>query len=229
MIEFDNITKTYGKTEVLHGVSLTVPEGQTLGLIGPNGSGKTTLLKMAVGLNRPTSGTVTLNGRQLPDVDARRIVSYMPQIAHFSDNASAADLMKLLTRIRQQDPLHQEELIDFLGLRDDWKKPIGQFSGGMKQKVSAIMAMAFPSDILILDEPTVGLDPHMRYLFKKTLLDRIAKGATTIITSHILSDLDELVDRIVSIQEGAIHFDGMVSNLKANNTNIEELLYGNHE
>lgn len=210
MILFNNIVKSFGKLKVLQNVSVSLEKGQSVAIIGPNGSGKTTLIKSLLGMVIPDSGQIyvdTLNTRN--DYTYRSKIGYMPQIGHYPPNLRIRQLFEMMTDIRA-DKKHSveidEELIEAFRLKDIFEKPLGTLSGGTKQKVSAALAFLFNPEILILDEPTAGLDPLACEILKEKIRRENLKGKLVIITSHILSDLEELATHILYIQEGQIQF-----------------------
>jgi Cu-processing system ATP-binding protein len=211
MIQFDGVTKRFGDREVLRGATLTVERGRTLGLIGPNGAGKTTLIKSLLGLCHPTAGEIRVNGRSIAGDDSYRTsVGYMPQIARFPENLTGAELFATVRDLRGASKPMDEALIDRLRLRDHLDSPLRVLSGGTRQKINAMLALQFDPALLVLDEPTAGLDPLSSATLKDELLDRRAAGATVLITSHIMSELEELCDDVALLLDGVIRFVGPI-------------------
>jgi Cu-processing system ATP-binding protein len=183
--------------------------------VGPNGAGKTTLIKIILGLTRADSGSVRVDGRPVATDDSYRArIGYMPQIGRFPENLSALDLMALLRELRGADGSVDEELIDRLRLADELRKPIRTLSGGTRQKVNAVLAFLFRPEILILDEPTVGLDPISSGIVKDKILAERGAGRTVVLTSHIMSDLEELADDVAFLAEGRVGYAGTLFDLK---------------
>ena len=210
MILFNNINKSFGKLKVLQNVSVRLEKGQSVAIVGPNGSGKTTLIKSLLGMVIPDSGQIYADSHDTNhDYNYRSKIGYMPQIGHYPPNLRIRQLFEMMTDIRA-DKKHSlaidEEIIEAFRLKDIFEKPLGTLSGGTKQKVSAALAFLFNPEILILDEPTAGLDPLACEILKEKIRKENLKGKLVIITSHILSDLEELATHILYIQEGQIQF-----------------------
>jgi ABC-type multidrug transport system, ATPase component len=216
MIEFSAITKRFGALEVLRGIDLRVETGRVMGLIGPNGAGKTTLIKMLLGLAHPTSGTIRVGSTTISHDDAYRAeIGYMPQIARFPENLTADDLFAMLRDLRPSATRVDDELIQQFGLSEHARKPLRALSGGTRQKVNAAIAMLFCPAVLVLDEPTAGLDPLSSAILKDKILARRAGGATVLVTSHIMSELEELCDDVAFLLDGVVRYVGPVAELRA--------------
>jgi Cu-processing system ATP-binding protein len=213
MIEFRNVTKRFGETDVLRGIDLRVERGRVMGLVGSNGAGKTTLIKLLLRLTHPTSGVMRVNGRPVTDDDSYRAgIGYMPQIARFPENLSATDLFRLLTKLRGSSS-RDEELIARFGLIEHLEKPLRTLSGGTRQKVNAALALLFDPGVLVLDEPTAGLDPLSSATLKDEILARRDRGATVLVTSHIMSELEDLCDDVAFLLDGRVRYTGPVAEL----------------
>jgi Cu-processing system ATP-binding protein len=196
-------------------VSLELQAGKSYALIGPNGSGKTTLIKSILGLVIPTSGDIVFDGESIiRDWKYREKIGYMPQIGHYPDNMRIGQLIDMMKNIRQGNPKLDEELIDAFKLYKMYDKRMHALSGGTRQKVSAALAFLFNVPVLILDEPTAGLDPVAAEILKEKILHEKHKGKLIIITSHILSDLDELTTQMLYIFEGKIQYNNTIEQLK---------------
>jgi Cu-processing system ATP-binding protein len=215
MIQITGVNKRYGKLSVLEGVDLSIRPGRVTAVVGPNGAGKTTLIKMIVGLARPDAGSIDVGGvRVNGDPAYRARIGYMPQIARFPENLTGAELLAMLRDLRGNPASVDEELIDAFRLRAELEKPLGTLSGGTRQKVNAVAAFLFRPDLLILDEPTAGLDPVSSGVLKDKVLTERARGATFILTSHIMSELEELSDDVAFLLDGGVRFAGGVADLK---------------
>ena len=215
MIIATNVTKQFGKLKALDNVSLSFNKGQCISLTGPNGSGKTTLIKCLLGMVVPDSGFITFNQQNiLHHWQYRSAIGYMPQIGRYPENMTIAQVFDMMKDIRKSKSLLDEELIQHFKLHEIADKKMRTLSGGTRQKVSAALAFLFNPEVLILDEPTAGLDP----LSTETLKDKIRlekeKGKLILITSHILSDLDDLVTEVIYMQEGALRFHKSLEQLK---------------
>lgn len=208
MIIASNLTKTFGKLKALDDVSISCNRGETVALIGPNGCGKTTLIKCILGMVVPDSGFITFNDKNIVhDWLYRKDLGYMPQIGRYPENMTIGQVIDMIKDIRKRNNKNlDEDLIESFQLKDIFRKRVGTLSRGTKQKVSASLALLFDSDVLILDEPTAGLDPLSAEIFKEKLQAEKQKGKLIVITSHILSDLDELVTHVIYMQEGRLLF-----------------------
>jgi len=208
MIRIEHITKKFRKLLALSDINVQFEKGQVISLIGPNGSGKTTLIKAILGMVKADSGKIFFNNELINgDPSYRSQIGYMPQIGRYPDNMKVGQLFKMLRNIRNvpEDKI-DEELIEKFDLKKIFDKPMRTLSGGTRQKVSAALAFLFDPGVLILDEPTAGLDPLSSEILKEKILKEKSKNKLILITSHILSDLDELTTHIIYLQEGKLEF-----------------------
>ena len=208
MIRIEHISKKFKRLVALDDINAHFDKGQVISLIGPNGSGKTTLIKSILGMVKADSGKIFFNNELIDgDPSYRSQIGYMPQIGRYPDNMKVGQLFKMLKNIRNvsEDKI-DEELIDKFGLKQIFDKPMRTLSGGTRQKVSAALAFLFNPEVLILDEPTAGLDPLSSEILKEKILKEKSKNKLVLITSHILSDLDELTTHIMYLQEGKLEF-----------------------
>ncbi len=208
-IEARGLRKRFGRLEVLRGIDLALPAGRITGLVGPNAAGKTTLLKCLLGLVRPDGGELRVLGERPGDgVGYRARLGYMPQAARFPENLTGREVLALLRDLRGPGAEVDDELIDRFRLQDEFGKPVRALSGGTRQKLSAALAFLFRPVLFILDEPTAGLDPVASGVFKEKLLEARDRGATILIASHTLSELEELAEDVVFLHEGQVRFHG---------------------
>ncbi len=215
MIEARHITKTFGTLRVLDDLSLSIGPRRITGLVGPNAAGKTTLAKIILGLTKADSGTLEIDGTRIGVDDAYRSrIGYMPQMARFPENLSARELFEMLTDLRRPTRPVDDELVERFNFDGALDKPIRMLSGGTRQKVNAVIAFLFRPDLLILDEPTAGLDPVSSGILKDKIIAEKAAGTTFLLTSHIMSELDELADDIAFINEGKVAFVGALGEIK---------------
>jgi Cu-processing system ATP-binding protein len=214
MIQLKGIRKRFGAVPVLDGIDLDLRAGRVTAIVGPNGAGKTTLIKSLLGLTRPDSGVVSIDGTTTDrEGTYRAAIGYMPQIARYPDNLTGADLFAMMADLRRMRA-RDVELVESLGLSDHLDKPLRVLSGGTRQKINAALAFLFAPRILILDEPTAGLDPASSAVLKDKILAERALGRTFIVTSHVMSELEEVSDDIALLVEGRIRFSGPVADLK---------------
>jgi Cu-processing system ATP-binding protein len=215
MISIESICKKFGLLTALDQISLELTKGKSYALIGPNGSGKTTLIKSILGLVVPTSGKIIFDSENiLNNWKYREKIGYMPQIGRYPDNIRMGQLFDMMKNIRKDTPKVDEDLIDAFKLCKMYDKPLHTLSGGTRQKVSASLAFLFHAPVLILDEPTAGLDPVSAEILKEKIHHEKRMGKLVIITSHILSDLDELTSELVYMFEGKIQYNNTIEALK---------------
>lgn len=223
-----NLHKAYGKTAVLKGVGIELPDGRITAVLGPNGSGKTTLIKCVLGMVIGQEGEINLGGKNIKgDWLYRRDIGYLPQIARFPENLRLRELIRMVKDIRNQ-PALDDELISLFGLEPYLGKPLRYLSGGTRQKVNILIAFMFECHYLILDEPTVGLDPLALIRFKELLTRKKEAGKAILLTTHMVSLVEELADEVIFILEGRIYFQGKVEDLKtrSNDMNLERAIAG---
>jgi len=212
----NNLSKKFGKLQALDNVSVTCNKGECIALIGPNGSGKTTLIKCILGMVIYNSGFITFNGKNiLHDWEYRAKIGYMPQIGRYPENMTIGQVLDMMKDIRQQKGFNMdEELIQAFKLDSMMNKRMRTLSGGTRQKVSASLAFLFNPDVLILDEPTAGLDPVASEILKEKISKEKEKGKLVLITSHVLSDLDDLVSQVIYMQDGKLCFHKSIEEIK---------------
>jgi Cu-processing system ATP-binding protein len=208
MITAKNITKSFGKVKALNDISVSFTEGECIALLGPNGCGKTTLIKSILGMVVPEKGDIEFNGQSISKQwQYRSKIGYMPQIGRYPENMTIANVIDMMKDIRKDTAVHlDEELIASFGLHELMDKKMHTLSGGTRQKVSACLAFLFSPDVLILDEPTAGLDPVSSEKLKKKIVLEKEKGKLILITSHVLSELDELITEVFYMQDGRLLF-----------------------
>jgi Cu-processing system ATP-binding protein len=213
MIALAGIRKRFGALDALKDVSLTLRPGAVTALVGPNGSGKTTLIKIVLGLTRADAGSLAIDGVAAdPAGEYRRAVGYMPQASRFPENLTVRHVLDLVGALRPGAP-RDEELVTSFGLAAEMEKQVGTLSGGTRQKVNAAIAFLFRPRVLILDEPTAGLDPIASGVLKDKIRRARAAGCTVLITSHIMTELEELADDVAFLCDGRLLFAGPVPTL----------------
>jgi Cu-processing system ATP-binding protein len=222
MILINDLCKKFGKLSVLEQVNLNLIAGKSYALVGPNGSGKTTLIKSVLGMVRPSSGFIHFNGKDIANEwKYREQIGYMPQIGRYPENMRIGELIDMMKNIRSEVKTVDEELIDAFKLYKIYDKRMHTLSGGTRQKVSASLAFLFHAPVLILDEPTAGLDPISVEILKDKILHERRMGKLMIITSHILSDLDELSTEMVYIFEGKVQYNNSIEALKEETNEVK--------
>jgi Cu-processing system ATP-binding protein len=223
MILATNVTKKFGKLTALDNINLACNKGESIALIGPNGSGKTTFIKCLLGMVVPDSGFITFNKQNIKhDYKYRNLIGYMPQIGRFPENMKISQVIDMMKDIRKPFVSKlDEELIDSFGLRSMMDKRMRTLSGGTRQKVGAVLAFMFDPAVLILDEPTAGLDPVATEILKSKISKEKANGKLVLITSHVLSDLDDIITQIIYMQDGKLKFHKSFEQLKEDTGEVQ--------
>ncbi|MBE8221954.1 MAG: ABC transporter ATP-binding protein [Bdellovibrionales bacterium] len=207
-LKINHLSKKFGKTIVLQDVSLSVSQGSTYALLGPNGSGKTTLLKSLMGSIFYDTGSVYFNGKVNTNAtDYKKDITYMPQIPGLLPNLSPKESIGLLINLRQKEPVFKQQLIDDLGIKTFWNRPFSKLSGGMKQKINILQCFMFESNIIFLDEPTSSLDPQVASYVKKWIKKLKENNKTILFTSHIMSEVEDIADKMALLNDGKILFE----------------------
>lgn len=217
MLQSSSLSKSFGKLKALDQVSVTMQAGQAVSLIGPNGSGKTTFIKCLLGLVIPDAGVLTLHNKAILGTwNYRRHIGYMPQIGRYPDHMRVGQVFDMIREIRgagQHD--FDDDLIKAYEVDKFAHKAMRTLSGGTRQKVSACLAFLFDPEVLILDEPTAGLDPLASEILKEKVLAEKGKGKLILVTSHILSDLEELTTDVLYLMDGKVQFYQPIAQLKS--------------
>ncbi len=214
MIEVQGLTKSFGSLPVLRGIDLTAAAGHVTAIIGPNAAGKTTLMKALVGLVIPDGGDIRVGGVSVRRSWAYRArLGYMPQLPRFPENLTLGELVALIKDLRGAAAPGEDALLRLFDLAALLARPLRVLSGGTRQRISAALAMMFDPELLVLDEPTAGLDPLSSRRFKDLLDAERERGKTIVLASHVMSDLEELSDRIVFLSEGRVFFDGTLAEI----------------
>ncbi|MEQ1744678.1 MAG: ABC transporter ATP-binding protein [Saprospiraceae bacterium] len=208
MLQVQHVSKTFGRLEVLKKVHLSFERGQAVAVIGPNGSGKTTLIKSILGMVVPEQGSIIFQGHAIgQDAQYRRHIGYMPQIGRYPDNMQIGQLFDMMRDLRKgSETALDEELVHAYRLPEIYQKTMRTLSGGTRQKVSAALAFLFSPPVMILDEPTAGLDPLSAEILKEKVRREKQRDKLFIITSHIMSDLEELATDVLYLVEGRVVF-----------------------
>lgn len=206
MIEIKNLTKKFNKFTALNQVNIRFNDGHSVALIGPNGCGKTTLIKCILGLNVVEDGDILVKNESVKEHYLyRKNIGYMPQIGRYPENMTIAQTIQMIKDTRKVSENELDtELLEAFELKSIFDKKMRTLSGGTTQKVSAVLAFLFNPNIIILDEPTAGLDPLASEILKNKIIKEKNKGKLIIITSHLLSELDDIVSEIVFMNEGKV-------------------------
>jgi Cu-processing system ATP-binding protein len=223
MIRISDLHKKFGSNQVLSGLNLTIDNGGIVAILGPNGSGKTTLIKSILGMVVPNKGSIEINQKSIKnDWNYRLDINYLPQIANFPGNLKVMELIKMIKDLRNK-ACDETELIKTFGLEPFLDKKLSNLSGGTKQKVNILICFMSDSPLIILDEPTTGLDPSALIKLKELILREKTAGKTILITTHIMQFVEEISDSVVYLLEGKIYFQGSIAQLlqKTQQDNVE--------
>jgi len=222
MLELKNISKTYsnGKVKAVDNISFTHKEGEILGFLGPNGAGKTTTIKMIVGLLKPDSGTITINGidNQQHSIEAKKSFGYVPDNSQIYERLKGIEYLKFISDVFQIPKEEREASIkkysEMFSLTNALNDMVSSYSHGMKQKLSLISALIHKPDLFILDEPMVGLDPKSSFKLKEIMREHCNEGKSVFFSTHVLEVAEKICDRIAIINEGKIIALGTMEELK---------------
>lgn len=218
IINVKDVTKHYGEVEAVKGISFSIKKGELFGLIGPNGAGKTTLFKMLLGLIRPTSGTISVMGSDVSEVWSREVrahTGYLPENIAFYDHLTGLETLSFYASIKGAKRSEIAELLDLTGISNAAGRKVGGYSKGMRQRLGLAQSLLSSPRILFLDEPTTGLDPEGIGAFYRILNDVKARGVTIVLTSHILKEIQDRVDRLGIIGGGKLLASGSVKELRS--------------
>ncbi|TWF40635.1 Cu-processing system ATP-binding protein [Chitinophaga polysaccharea] len=205
MIEIKHITKHFGKLKALDNLDLKLEKGQCIALIGPNGCGKTTLIKSILGMVLPEKGDIIFNGQNIKhNNEYRKHIGYMPQIGRYPENMTIGQVIDMIKGIRNSNEVLDNDLYEQFEIGKMLHKKMRTLSGGTTQKVSATLTFMFRPEVLILDEPTAGLDPVAAEILKTKIIAAKKAGSLLLITSHFLSELEGIVSQVIFIQDGKL-------------------------
>lgn len=225
MITFESLQKSFGQQKVLQGIDLEMKDPGIYAILGPNGSGKTTLIKCLMGLARADSGRIIFQDQELRGDEYRRQIAYLPQIARFPENLVMKEFLDLIETLR--GPAPRRQLIEaYLGLEEYRNQTLRHLSGGTRQKINLTAALMYDPPVLLLDEPTIGLDPVALLALKDFIREERDKGKIILITTHVLDLVEELADQIVFLLEGKVYYRGDQSTLlgKTGENDIEHAI-----
>ena len=201
-IEINNLTKNFGDLTALDDVTVSLEQGQIVGLLGPNGSGKTTLIKILNGLLQPTSGGVAING-SAPGVETKKVVAYLPDRNALPDYMTASQLMDIYADFFEDfDRLKAEAMVDDLGINR--KQTMKKMSKGTKEKLQLCLVMARQAEVYLLDEPIGGVDPATRDYILRTIISNYNENAVVLISTHLIADVESVLDDVVFIKDGRV-------------------------
>lgn len=212
ILRCDNLTKVFGHTQALAYLNLSVESGRIIGLLGPNGAGKTTLIKIINGLLQPTSGSVLINGIA-PGTDTKPLVSYLPDVSYLNNWMTVEQIVGMFTDFYKDfRPEFAYDMINRLGI--DRKQRLKTLSKGNKEKVCLILVMSRSALLYVLDEPIAGVDPATRDYIISTIINNYNPNASVIISTHLISDIESILDEVIFIQQGRIYLHDTVDHIR---------------
>ena len=222
LLECKNLSKNYGTKQALKNVNLVIPKGKIIGLLGKNGSGKTTLIKLINDLLVPTSGEILVNGKSI-GVESKKIISYLPERTYLDKSMKVIDVINYFEEFYDNfDSKKAKKLIKDLDL--DLSSRLTNMSKGMQEKVQLVLVMSRRADLYILDEPLGGVDPATRDYILDTILSNFNEGASVIISTHLISDIERILDEVIFIDKGKIILTSDTDTLREKeNTSIDEI------
>jgi Cu-processing system ATP-binding protein len=215
-VEVRNVVKRFGRVEAVRDVSFDLPEGQTVALVGHNGAGKTTLMKLMLGLIRPTGGSITVMGDDpaAGEFAARRRLGYLTENVSFNAALTGQETLAFYARLKREPAKAVGTLLDRVGLTLAAGRRVGTYSKGMRQRLGLAQALLGEPRVLLLDEPTTGLDPALRHSFYEIVEELRGRGATVLLSSHALTELEERAGRVVIMNRGVKVADGTLDELR---------------
>jgi Cu-processing system ATP-binding protein len=215
-VELNGITKRYGKIEAVRDVTFSLPAGEAIALVGHNGAGKTTLLKLMLGLIQPTAGTVRVLGENpaAGEFAARRGLGYLPESVSFNASLTGREILSFYARLKGEPVAKTLGLLDKVGLGEASARRVGTYSKGMRQRLGLAQALIGEPKILLLDEPTTGLDPALRLSFYQIVEELRANGATVVLCSHALTEIEERAGRVIIMNSGIMVAHGTIDELR---------------
>ncbi|WP_298727345.1 ABC transporter ATP-binding protein [uncultured Ferrovibrio sp.] len=215
-VQVDNVSKRYGQLEAVRGVSFALPPGETVALVGHNGAGKTTLMKLMLGLIHPSRGSIQILGENpaAGEFAARRRLGYLPENVSFNAGLTGRELLSFYARLKGDSPERALQLLDRVGLAAAASRRVGTYSKGMRQRLGLAQALIGEPALLLLDEPTTGLDPALRQSFYEIVQELRDRGATVILSSHALTELEERTDRVIIMNRGLMVANGSLDALR---------------
>ena len=223
LIEIKNVSKSYGKKEALSNVNIDIKKGKIYGLLGPNGSGKTTLIKLINDLLKPTSGEILVKGEK-PGIESKKIISYLPERTYLSMNLKVSELLQYFKDFYEDFDIDKaKNLLNDLNINPADR--LKTLSKGTKEKVQLILVMSRKADIYILDEPIGGVDPASRDYILRTILSNFNEGSSLIISTHLIADIENILDEVIFINNGKIILNESADSIRDNKNKTIDALF----
>ncbi len=223
LLEFTNVTKSYGNKQALSNVNFTLERGKIVGLLGPNGSGKTTIMKLINGLIQPTSGTVLINGAA-PGIESKKAISFLPDRTYLNNWMKVRDTFDMFGDFYADfDRVKAEDMLKSLQI--DGSAPLKSLSKGTLEKVQLILVMARKAQLYLLDEPIAGVDPAARDYILRTILNNYGEDSTILLSTHLITDVEKIFEQVLFIKNGQIDLQGNVDDIRAQYNNSIDGLF----
>ena len=221
LVSFNDVCKNFGKKEVLKHVSFNIERGKIIGLLGKNGMGKTTIIKLINGLLTPTSGSVLVNGKEV-GIESKKIIAYLPERTYLDKSMKVKEVFKFFTEFYEDFDLEKaKRLLADLNLEED--DYLTKMSKGMLEKLQLILVMSRNADLYVLDEPLGGVDPATRDYILDTILSNFKEGASVLISTHLISDIERILDDVIFIDRGRVALMDSADNLRKDGESIDEV------
>ncbi len=222
LLEYKNLSKSYGTKQALKDINLKIARGKIIGLLGKNGSGKTTLIKLTNDLLVPTEGEVLINGKR-PGVESKKVISYLPERTYLDKDMTVEQVITFFTEFYDNfEPEKAKKLLKDLDL--DIYQKLSKMSKGMQEKVQLILVMSRKAELYILDEPLGGVDPATREYILDTILSNFNEGASVILSTHLIADIEKILDEVIFIDKGEIKLTSSADELRnKENSSIDEI------
>lgn len=213
LVEFKNVYKSFDDKEILHDVSFKIKSGKIIGLLGKNGMGKSTIIKLMNGLLTPTKGEVLINGKK-PDVESKKIISYLPERSYFDRMMKVSDVLTYFSDFYEDFKIERAlKLLEDLNLKE--VDSLNKMSKGMLEKLQLILVMSRDADLYILDEPLGGVDPATRDYILDTILSNFKNGSSILISTHLIQDIERILDDVIFVDHGQIILEDNADNLRS--------------
>ena len=223
LLEFTNVTKSYGNKQALSNVNFTLERGKIVGLLGPNGSGKTTIMKLINGLIQPTSGTVLINGAA-PGIESKKAISFLPDRTYLNNWMKVRDTFDMFGDFYADfDRVKAEDMLKSLQI--DGSAPLKSLSKGTLEKVQLILVMARKAQLYLLDVPIAGVDPAARDYILRTILNNYGEDSTILLSTHLITDVEKIFEQVLFIKNGQIDLQGNVDDIRAQYNNSIDGLF----
>ena len=222
LLQCINLNKSYGDKKILKDINLTIPRGKIIGLLGKNGTGKSTLIKLINDLLTPTSGTILVNGKEI-GIESKKIIAYLPERTYLDKSMTVDKVIKYFSEFYDNfDSEKARKLLKDLDL--DTTQKLSKMSKGMQEKVQLVLVMSRKADLYILDEPLGGVDPATRDYILDTILNNFNEGASVIISTHLIADIERILDEVIFIDKGKIILQSDSDELRnKENASIDEI------